>query len=140
MKNKFLFIALALIGLLGCKDASNTKQPSLEIGQIKVAILYPNEEDATFDMDYYEQRHMPMMARFLGDNLLYYEIDQVISGRTPDAPSPYLAIGYFYVKDRAQYHATIAKHIDSIVGDFQNYTNVRPVVQVSEIKQLQGYQ
>jgi hypothetical protein len=46
-------------------------------------------------MDYYEKKHMPMVAGFLGKNLKFYEIDKGIAGRTPNDKPPFLAIGYF---------------------------------------------
>ena len=129
-------IVLTLTGLTSCKTSQLNNASGLEIGTIKVAILYPNGEDATFDMDYYEEKHMPMVAGFIGDNLKFYEIDKGLAGRTPEDEVPFVAIGYFYVSDLAQYNAAIGQNIDAIIGDFKNYTNIRPVVQISEIKQL----
>ena len=102
----------------------------------KVAILYPYGEGKTFDMDYYENRHMPMVAGFLGKNLKFYEIDKGIAGRTPNDKVPYLAVGYFYIKDVAEYNKAIGKNIDEVISDFKNYTNIQPIVQISEVKQL----
>ena len=68
----------------------------------------------------------------------FYEIDKGISGRTPVDKAPFVAIGYFYINDVAEYSNAIAQNRDSVVNDFKNYTNVQPVVQISEIKQL-GY-
>lgn len=135
-KMRSLLIVLTLIGLTSCKTSQLNNASGLEIGTIKVAILYPNGEDATFDMDYYEEKHMPMVAGFIGDNLKFYEIDKGLAGRTPEDEVPFVAIGYFYVSDLAQYNAAIGQNIDAILGDFKNYTNIRPVVQISEIKQL----
>jgi uncharacterized protein (TIGR02118 family) len=104
----------------------------------KVAILYPNGEDKTFDMDYYEKKHMPMVAGFLGKNLKFYEIDKGVAGRTPKDKVPFVAIGYFYINDTAEYNKAIAQNRDAVVSDFKNYTNIQPVVLISEIKQL-GY-
>ena len=102
----------------------------------KVTILYPNGDDKTFDMDYYEKKHMPMVAGFIGKNLKFYEIDKGISGRTSADKPPFLAIGYFYITDVAEYNKAIAQNRDAVVNDFKNYTNVQPVVQISEIKQV----
>ena len=66
----------------------------------------------------------------------FYEIDKGIAGRTPDDKPPFLAIGYFYITDVAEYGKAIAQNIDAIINDFKNYTNVQPVVQINEIKQL----
>tara|TARA_R110002051_G_scaffold107681_1_gene180584 strand:- start:3136 stop:3471 length:336 start_codon:yes stop_codon:yes gene_type:complete len=102
----------------------------------KVAILYPNGENTTFDMDYYEKKHMPMVAGYLGENLKFYEIDKGIAGRTPNEKVPYVAVGYFYVYNVSEYNKAIVKNINTIVGDFKNYTNIQPVIQINEIKQL----
>jgi len=36
-------------------------------GMIKVSVLYPNGADKTFNMDYYCNTHVPMVASLLGD-------------------------------------------------------------------------
>ena len=51
---------------------------------------------------------------------------------------PFVAIGYFYVIDTAEYNKAIAKNRNTIISDFKNYINIQPVVQISEIKQV-GY-
>jgi len=135
-KLKYLLLCLALLVLISCKT-SQMKQSSLpETGMFKVAILYPNGEDKTFDMDYYEKTHMPMVAGFLGKNLKFYEIDKGIAGRTPNDKVPFVAIGYFYVNDVAEYNKAIAQNRDTIINDIKKYTNIQPTVQISEIRQL----
>ena len=136
-KITFLLLIFAFTGFISCKT-SQLNHPCHETGMFKVAILYPNGEDKTFDMDYYEKKHMPMVAGFLGKNLKFYEIDKGIAGRTPDDKVPFVAIGYFYITDVAEYNKAIAQNRDAVVSDFKNYTNIQPVVQISEIKQL-GY-
>lgn len=129
-------LIFAFTGLISCKT-SHLKQSSIpEAGWIKVAILYPNGDDKTFDMDYYEKKHMPMVAEFLGKNLKFYEIDKGIAGRTFNEKVPFLAIGYFYINDVAEYNKAIAQNRDAIISDFKNYTNIQPVVQISEIKKV----
>jgi uncharacterized protein (TIGR02118 family) len=127
------------MGLIGCKTSQMQQSPAPETGMFKVAILYPNGEDKTFDMDYYEKKHMPMVAGFLGKNLKFYEIDKGIAGRTPNDKVPFVAIGYFYITDVAEYNKAIAQNRDAVISDFKNYTNIQPVVQISEIRQMVGY-
>jgi len=137
MKSKIIFFLpiIAFIGLISCKT-SQPNHSSLETGMFKVTILYPNGDDKTFDMEYYEKKHMPLVAGFLGKNLKFYEIDKGIAGRTPNEKVPFLAIGYFYINDVAEYNKAIAQNRDAVINDFKNYTNIQPVVQISEIKQL----
>jgi len=117
-----------------CKTSQFKYTP--EVGMYKVTILYPNGEDKTFDMNYYEKTHMPMVAGFIGKNLKFYEIDKGLSGRTPDDKLPFLAISYFYIGNVAEYNKAIADNRDVIINDFKNYTNIQPVIQISEIKDV----
>jgi uncharacterized protein (TIGR02118 family) len=131
-----LFVSLVM--LCGWRGAKSTQSALPSPGLVKVAIMYPAGKDKTFDMDYYEKVHMPMMAGFLGKNLQFYEIDKGISGRTPTDPLPYMAIGYFYCQDLAAYNSAVAQHIDAILKDIPRYTNIQPVVQISEVRQVVG--
>src|SRR6476620_3163152 len=135
-KINFSSLIFAFIGLVSCKTSQLKHSPTQETGMFKVAILYPNGDDKTFDMDYYEKKHMPMVAGFLGKNLKFYEIDKGIAGRTQTDKTPFVAIGYFYITDVAEFNKAITQNRDAVVNDFKNYTNIQPVVQISEIKQL----
>jgi uncharacterized protein (TIGR02118 family) len=136
VKIKYCLLLFTCISLLSCKTSQliHASTPGNEM--FKVTILYPNGEGKTFDMDYYEHKHMPMVAGFLGENLKFYEIDKGIGGRTPSDKAPYLAVGYFYIKDVAEYNKAIAQNRDAVINDFKNYTNIQPVVQISEVRQL----
>lgn len=104
-----------------------------EKGLIKISIMYPYAEGKTFNMEYYETRHMPMVAGFLGSNLVKYTIEKGLSSGIPNQPLPYMAIGTFYVKSLSEYQAAITPNRDAIRADFVNYTNVIPVILVSEV-------
>ncbi|UOY06111.1 EthD family reductase [Muricauda sp. SCSIO 64092] len=136
-KIKFLSIILVFTAFASCKTGQLKHASAPEMGGFKVAILYPNEENVTFDMNYYQEKHMPMVAGFLGENLRFYEIDKGIAGRTPNDKAPFVAIGYFYVKNIAEYNEAIAKNREAIISDFKNYTNARPTLSISEIVQVQ---
>ncbi len=133
---KFLSLFCALLCWASCKSTQPKSGSAPEAGMFKVTILYPNGEGKTFDMDYYQKIHMSMVAGFIGKNLKFYEIDQGISGRAPGDPVPFLAIGYFYIQDIAEYNKAIAQNRDAIVKDFKNYTNVQPVVQISQVQRV----
>jgi uncharacterized protein (TIGR02118 family) len=137
-KTKCLSLFFTIIALVSCKTAHLQQSSKAEVGMFKVAILYPNGENKTFDMDYYEKKHMPMVAGLLGKNLKFYEIDKGVGGRTPNDKAPFVAIGYFFVSDVAEYNKAIAQNIDTIRLDIQKYTNIQPTVQISEIKYV-GY-
>lgn len=105
----------------------------VEKGLIKVSVMYPFAEGKTFNMEYYETKHMPMVAGFLGSNLVKYTIEKGVASGIPNQPLPYMAIGIFYVKSLSDYQAAIGPNRDAIRADFQNYTNIAPVILVSEV-------
>jgi uncharacterized protein (TIGR02118 family) len=129
-----LTISLAVIGQeKQAGKSKNTKAKAEEKGLIKVSIMYPFAEGKTFNMEYYETKHMPMVARFLGSNLVRYTIEKGLASGIPNQPLPYMAIGTFYVKSLDDYQAAIAPNRDAIRADFANYTNTTPVILVSEV-------
>ncbi len=134
MKTKTILLILGAIVIFSSFGlGKSTTAPKAKKGMVKVTILYPNDEGKTFDMDYYSNKHMPMVANLLGDSLKLLEIDKGISGRTPDEPIPYLAIGYLYFDQLSAYQNSFGPNAEKIVGDIPNYTNIQPVVQISEV-------
>lgn len=134
IKAKVFLGLLMVVGIsAGFQSASYHKQAKK--GMIKVTILYPNAEGKTFDLEYYKTRHMPMVASLLGDSLKMYEIDKGISGRTPNDPTPYFAIGYLYFDRLSAYQNSFRAHAEKIRADIPNYTNTQAVIQISEVIQ-----
>lgn len=111
----------------------NKNTEEVEKGLIKVSIMYPFSEGATFDIEYYETKHMPMVAGYLGSNLIKYTIEKGLASGIPNTPLPYVAIGTFFVKNLNDYKASVGPNIDTIRADFSNYTNIRPLILVSEV-------
>ena len=114
-------------------DPKKHHSTAAEKGLVKVSIMYPFEEGKTFNMEYYETKHMPMVAAFLGSNLVKYTIEKGLASGIPNQPLPYMAIGTFYVKSLTDYQAAIGPNRDAIRADFVNYTNATPVILVSEV-------
>src|ERR1700740_455837 len=87
--------------------AENQHSDAIEKGLTKVSIMYPFAEGKTFNMEYYETKHMPMVAGFLRANLVKYTIEKGVASGIPNQPLPYMAIGTFYVKSLSDYQAAI---------------------------------
>mgnify|MGYP001554121192 CR=1 FL=1 len=126
-----LFFLLSACSAAFCQEKQN--MTVVEKGLIKVSIMYPYAEGKTFNMEYYETKHMPMVASFLGSNLVKYTIEKGLANGIPNQPLPFMAIGIFYVKSLSDYQAAIGPHISAIRADFANYTNISPVILVSEV-------
>lgn len=137
-----LNLIVSTLLLVACVAASaQEKQPDpnkhnsavAEKGLVKVSVMYPFAEGKTFNMEYYETKHMPMVAAFLGSNLVKYTIEKGLAAGAPNQPLPYMAIGTFYVKNLNDYQAAITPNIAAIRADFVNYTNTTPVILISEV-------
>jgi uncharacterized protein (TIGR02118 family) len=101
---------------------------------IKVSVLYPGGETTKFDMDYYCKSHMPMVQKKLGAACKSVAVEQGLGGGAPGAPPTYAAMGHLYFDSVVEFQAAFAPHAEAIMGDIPNYTNVQPVIQISEVK------
>jgi uncharacterized protein (TIGR02118 family) len=101
---------------------------------IKVSVLYPAGESTKFDIDYYCKSHMPMVQQKLGPALKSMAVEQGVGGGTPGAPPTYAAMGHLYFDSAAAFQTAFAPHAEAIMADIPNYTNITPVIQVSEVK------
>jgi uncharacterized protein (TIGR02118 family) len=101
---------------------------------IKVSVLYPGGETTKFDMDYYCKSHMPMVQQKLGAACKSMAVEQGLAGGAPGAPPTYAAMGHLYFDSVAAFQAAFGPHATEIMADIKNYTNVQPVIQISEVK------
>jgi uncharacterized protein (TIGR02118 family) len=101
-------------------------------GMIKVSVFYPSGEDKTFDMDYYCNKHVPMVAGLLGDAVKGATVEKGL-GATND-PAVYVAMGNLYFDSFESFEQAYGANAAKIVEDIPNYTNITPVIQVSEVQ------
>ena len=101
---------------------------------IKVSVLYPNEEGKSFNMDYYCNKHVPMVLEKLGDACKGGAVEEGLGGGAPGAPATYIAMGHLYFDSVEAFQSSFGPHTDAIMGDIPNYTDIQPVIQVSEVK------
>jgi uncharacterized protein (TIGR02118 family) len=101
---------------------------------IKVSVLYPSGAGSTFDMDYYLNRHIPMVLAKLGQACKSAAVEQGLGGVTPGSPPAFNAMGHLYFDSVEAFQAAFGPHAGEIMGDIHNYTNVQPTIQVSEVK------
>ncbi len=100
---------------------------------IKVTVFYPNSDGARFDVDYYRDRHMPMVRERLGAACKGIAVEQGLAGATPGSRPQFIAMGHIYFESLDAFEASFDKHAGEFVADVPNYTNVQAVIQVSEV-------
>jgi uncharacterized protein (TIGR02118 family) len=106
-----------------------------EEGQmIKVSVFYPNEEGKKFDIEYYCNKHMPMVKQKCGAACKGVAVEQGLGGAEPGSRATYIAMGHLYFDSVEAFQAAFGPHTAEIMGDIPNYTNIQPSIQISEVK------
>lgn len=138
MKAKFN-VLIAVILLISSYQHNNSTgsitNTKAQKGMIKISVLYPAGDGKTFNWDYYLNKHVPLVKSALGDSVKLITIDKGISGREPGTPATYVAMFHMYFERLSAYQTAFAPHAQKVVADIPNYTNIQPVIQVSEVQQ-----
>jgi uncharacterized protein (TIGR02118 family) len=100
---------------------------------IKVSVMYPYTEGARFDHDYYRDKHMPLLKARMGDACLYYTVDKGVAGGRPGTPPAYVGMCHIHCESAQAFYAAFGPHAKEILGDIPNYTDLQPVMQLSEV-------
>ena len=94
---------------------------------IRFSVFYPETEGATFDHDYYVNKHVPLAAKTWGLDAGQTQIDKGLSG-------PYVAAVHFTFDSPDALNAAMGSPgTGDVMADMANYTTIQPVVQTSEI-------
>lgn len=99
---------------------------------IKYSVFYPATENGHFDHDYYRDVHLPLIKARMGDYLVSYSIDKILAS-ADGSPAPYVAACYLVCRSKEDLEKGMADHIDEIVGDVDNFTNIKSVKWIAEV-------
>ena len=92
---------------------------------IRLSVFYPSTAGATFDHDYYRNKHVPLAVKAWG--LDGAEIDKGVDG-------PYIAAVHFKFESLEALNAAMGgAGTGDVLADVANYTSIAPVLQTSEI-------
>jgi uncharacterized protein (TIGR02118 family) len=56
------------------------------------------------------------------------------AGMAPGSAPVYIAMGHIYCETAEAFQAAFAPHAQQIMGDIPNYTDIQPIIQISEVK------
>jgi uncharacterized protein (TIGR02118 family) len=101
---------------------------------IKVSVFYPNNEGSRFDMDYCCNSHIPMVQEKLGAVLKGVSVEQGIGGAEPGSRATYIAMNNLFFDSVDAFESDFGPHAEAIMGDIPNYTDIQPIIQISEVK------
>jgi uncharacterized protein (TIGR02118 family) len=100
---------------------------------ITVSVLYPNTEGSTLDMDYYLAHHIPLVREIFGGSLKGLAVEQGIGGGAPGSPAPYKVMGRLTFDTIDDFAGAIGPRMQDLSDDIPKFTNVQPLIQISEL-------
>jgi uncharacterized protein (TIGR02118 family) len=102
---------------------------------IKISILYPNDPGVRFDMGYYIDTHMPLSIGLLSAHPGFkgVSVERGLGGAVQGTDAVYIAMCHFLFNSAEDFMAAFMPHAEVLQGDMPNYTDIEPVIQISEI-------
>ena len=102
-------------------------------GSLKVSVLYPKARGKHFDMNYYSNDHVGMVSKLLGKSVIGATVERGLSGSAPGSAPEFEAIGNLYFESLESFQNSFGPNAEKIMGDVPNFTNIQPIVQISEV-------
>ena len=99
-----------------------------------ISILYPNSVEKSFNMNYYCEEHMVKMQILMGDSLKKVSVVEGICGIELGSSPTYVAMAHLWFDNLDEFYAAFVPAIDEIREDIPNFTNIDPILQVSQVK------
>jgi uncharacterized protein (TIGR02118 family) len=100
---------------------------------VKISVMYPNTPGTRFDHAYYANEHMPMVKRKMGTACKSYTVDRGLSGSAPGTPPTYVGMCHIFCDSVEAFQVGFGPHAQEIMDDIRNYTEIAPVIQISEV-------
>jgi len=98
---------------------------------LSLQVIYPNSNDSTFDMDYYQNTHMPLVGEHMGAHIQTVLVTQGLAGG-PDLPPGYHAVATMTFAGQAELDAALAA-AGPVIDDIANFTNAAPDMLIGQV-------
>ncbi|MEC4677345.1 MAG: EthD family reductase [Nitrospirota bacterium] len=101
-----------------------------------ISSIYPKKEGYQFDFDYYLNQHMPMSIEKLSGakGFIRVSVERGIDIDEPKIESTYVAMCHYYFDSLEDFMVAFMPHAETLQGDIKNYTNIEPIIQISEVE------
>ncbi len=93
---------------------------------IKVSVMYPKTEGASFDMEYYKTKHFEIVDRTMKP--AKWEIDSGVNG-------PYECMAHLYFDSMEAMQAGMGEAAEA-QADVVNFTTIQSVAQISNVVEV----
>lgn len=92
--------------------------------------MYKRSDSSKFDVDYYQNSHLPMVAETVGEALIGVELHE---GK---GDSPFVAVGTLTFDSMESFKSDFLPHMPKFQADVPNYTDIQPQLQISEVVEV----
>ncbi|WP_369855864.1 EthD family reductase [Candidatus Thalassolituus haligoni] len=100
---------------------------------IKINVMYPVTEGAGFDLDYYCNKHIPMVAGLLGSACKGIHVESGLCGGEPGRPARFEVMTGILFERLADYESSFAAAAGVLMADIPNFTTIQPWVEVTDV-------
>jgi len=69
----------------------------------------------------------------MGKSCKHYSVDKGLGGGAPGTPAPYVAMCHIFCESVEAFQAGFGPHAQEIMADITRYTDLSPVIQISEV-------
>ena len=98
-----------------------------------LSVLYPRSAGSRFDYNYYQTKHLPMVAQRWANAGLTGGEALLGKAGADGGEAPFFAIGIIHFETAEALQAALrGEHAPEVIGDIRNFTDVEPIMQVNE--------
>src|SRR5437879_13874646 len=95
---------------------------------IRLSVMYPRTEGTRFDLDYWVDKHIPVIQAHCGDSLRAAAVDAGLAGGMAGEPSAFYGSAHLTVESLERMNAALAPHLGAIMRGLPNYTHTAPTI------------
>jgi uncharacterized protein (TIGR02118 family) len=99
---------------------------------IKVSVFYPRQNGTKFDLNYFTATHLPLLRRKFGEACKGIVIDRGVRGAAPQTQAPFVVVANMMFESIEAFQNAFRPNAAEIADDVARFTNIRPVIQISE--------
>jgi len=99
---------------------------------VSLQVLYPTENNTTFDHEYYTSKHLPIVSEHMGPHIDKTLIIKGLAGG-PDTPAGFHVVATMTFTDQASLDSALAA-AGPALEDIPNFFSGQPQMLIGEVK------
>ncbi len=100
---------------------------------ITVTVMYPDTPGSKFDMDYYRDKHGPLVQKLWGPHgLTGLKVLKGLATPDPATPPPYRIMALVGFESLGHFQAAVKAAGKEVMGDIANFTDAPPHIQIND--------